>query len=83
MAAHLIIGWILAILVVPNATLRADSNIEVTHRDKTGTNAVPRNTAGSQTLVEQALASLVFLKAEGKGLEPSTPCGATDFESVS
>src|SRR5437868_6726263 len=30
------------------------------------------------------LRSLGFSKAaEGKGLEPSTPCGATDFESVS
>jgi hypothetical protein len=69
MAAHLIIGWILAILVVPNAALRADSDIEVTYRDKTGPNAIPRNTAGSQTLVEQALASLDLIKAEGKGLQ--------------
>jgi hypothetical protein len=83
MAAHLVFGWILAILMMPIAALRADSDINVTHRDKTGTNAVPRNTAGPQTLVEQALASLDLLKAEGKGLEPSTPCGATDFESVS
>jgi len=32
--------------------------------------------------VVSALASRVLFKAEGKGLEPSTPCGATDFEST-
>jgi len=43
--------------------------------------------AHEKTLELQGIASscdtLQAREAEGKGLEPSTPCGATDFESVS
>ena len=81
MSIQILIGWILALFVTPGMLIMAGGGSEIGNRDKTGTNGVPRNTAGSQTLVEQALTSLVLFKAEGKGLEPSTPCGATDFES--
>src|SRR5688572_4705377 len=39
--------------------------------------------AASPTADPPALRMPLCFTAEGKGLEPSTPCGATDFESVS
>ena len=69
-----------ALILLAVATIATSSFSE---RDKTGTNRIPRNTAGSQMPSIPAFASLEVFQAEGKGLEPSTPCGATDFESVS
>ncbi len=52
-----------------------------TRLDKTGTNRAAKNDNSPQTPVFQALTSCGSLKAEGKGLEPSTGCPAPDFES--
>ncbi len=51
--------------------------------DKTWTNARSQNSGSSQSVDFQHVASFSNSQAQGKGLEPSTPCGATDFESVS
>ena len=40
-----------------------------------------RNEAGSQVLAIASLTSPVSFSAEGMGFEPTTPCGASDFES--
>lgn len=50
-------------------------------RDKTGTITQPAKSNGSQALNLKALASRVVRQAEGMGFEPTTPCGASDFES--
>ena len=83
MSVHVLVCWTLASLTVPCTLITASGSTEIAYRDKSGTSEASRITAGSQTLGDQALTSLDLLKAEGKGLEPSTPCGATDFESVS
>lgn len=49
--------------------------------EKTWRNAGSKNEAGSQVLTEKHIASRVCPKAEGMGFEPTTPCGAPDFES--
>src|SRR5438128_8898550 len=49
--------------------------------DKTWTTTGQENEAGSQVLANSRLTSPVSFSAEGKGFEPSTPCGASDFES--
>ena len=49
--------------------------------DKSWTTAYSENEVGSQPLVSQAVASRVSSEAEGMGFEPTTPCGAPDFES--
>ncbi len=49
--------------------------------DNSWTRAVPQNRAGSQVLIDKQLASRVSFLAEGMGFEPTTPCGAPDFES--
>lgn len=77
----LMVAKLMAITVLIG--MHACASAKAADRDKTGTTAPWQNEASSQTVVDQQLASLAFTKAEGKGLEPSTPCGATDFESVS
>ena len=59
------------------------ATVEVGDRDKTGTRGVQETEHGSQVAIIKALTSRVSFRAEGKGLEPSTPYGATDFESAS
>ena len=49
--------------------------------DKNWTSTGSKNKAGSQALVTKQLASRVSFLAEGMGFEPTTPCGAPDFES--
>jgi hypothetical protein len=44
-------------------------------------NASWENATGSQALTDLGLASRVSFQAEGMGFEPTTPCGAPDFES--
>ena len=51
------------------------------HLDKTWTTAGSENTIGSQALNYSGLTSRVSFQAEGMGFEPTTPCGAPDFES--
>lgn len=55
---------------------------EFANRDETGTSGIPRLINRPQALKNQWPTSRSVYAAEGKGLEPSTPCGATDFESV-
>ena len=59
----------------------AGTAAEARGRDKTGTNARCQNKAGSQGVMFEHLASLKLVDAEGMGFEPTTPCGASDFES--
>lgn len=61
-------------LLTPSTVITGGGGFEIAHRDKTGTSVLPRNEAGSQTLVEQALANLDFIKAEGKGQTISGHC---------
>ncbi len=49
------------------ARIELSNKAEVLDRVKTGTSAIPRNSEGSQMLGDQALTSLVFFRAEGKG----------------
>ena len=49
---------------------------EVANRVKTGRRGYTPNSDGSQLLNSQQVASRAIFKAEGKGFEPSTPCGA-------
>ncbi len=49
-------------------------------RDKTGTNGIRKNNAGSQMVTTKPLASRVSFTAEGTGFEPATPCGAPHFQ---
>lgn len=53
----------------------------MSHRDKTGTNADPVNEHGSQSVENQHLTSRSSFKAEDMGIEPTTHCWASDFES--
>ena len=48
--------------------------------DKTWTTWGQENEAGSQVLAISSLTSPVSFPAEGMGFEPTTPCGASDFE---
>jgi hypothetical protein len=50
-------------------------------RDKKGTTTGSPNGTGSQMVATSPLANRVSFAAEGRGLEPPTPCGAPDFES--
>ena len=50
--------------------------------DKTWTTGGQENEAGSQVLAIASLTSHVSFRAEGMGFEPTTPCGASDFEST-
>ena len=56
--------------------------VAATNRVETGSQGISKTTSGPQVPTIQALTSRGFSEAEGKGLAPSTPCGATDFESV-
>ena len=49
--------------------------------DKTWTRRGQDYEACSQILANSRLTKPVSFSAEGKGFEPSTPCGASDFES--
>ena len=53
---------------------------EVADRVRAEGRGDPPNGDGSQLLTTEQVASRVFPKAEGKGFEPSTPCGAPHFE---
>ena len=53
------------------------------NRDKSGTTAGAKTKKGSQVPEFQGAASLVSLRAEGMGLEPTTGFPASDFESDS
>ena len=50
--------------------------------DKTWTTRGQENEAGSQVPAISSLTSPVSFPAEGMGFEPTTPCGASDFESA-
>ena len=53
----------------------------VADRDKRGTRGEAANNNGPQTPMYKALASRGSFQAEGKGFEPSTPCGAPTFQA--
>jgi hypothetical protein len=67
-------GWL------PSQSRATVFRAEVADRDKTGTSVLPRNSEGSQMLDCQAVASLVFLQAEGTRFELATPFGAPHFQ---
>ena len=67
--------------LVVAATRHADYGIQSATRDKTGTSACQKYTSGSQLQARKQLTNLVYMEAEGMGFEPTTPCGAPDFES--
>ena len=49
--------------------------------DKSGTSCLSPKNKNSQGLIYKDLASSIACKAEGMGFEPTTPFGASDFES--
>lgn len=53
----------------------------VTILDISGTSGGQENNDGSQTAGDSGFASCGSFQAEGMGFEPTTPCGAPDFES--
>jgi hypothetical protein len=67
--------------LVVAATRHADYGIRSATRDKTGTSACQKYTSGPQLQARKQLGNRVSLEAEGMGFEPTTPCGAPDFES--
>ena len=71
-------------IIVPMASVQLDTQsaaAEASNRDKTGTNNGSENTAGPQVLALRAVRDCRSFLAEGMGFEPTTPCGASDFES--
>jgi hypothetical protein len=53
---------------------------EFSNRDKTGTTTCHRVRGASQTIADSALTKRRSFRAEGTGLEPATPCGASHFQ---
>ena len=59
----------------------AAKQAELCNRDKSGTTTCIGARGESQAAGHSALTTRRSFEAEGTGLEPATPCGASDFES--
>jgi len=59
----------------------ATKNVQGYLMDKTGTTRGSANHLAAEMLTDKLLAAAFSFVAEGMGVEPTTPCGAPDFES--
>lgn len=63
------------------AVIHRVANTRVSHRDKTGTSGGQAENCCAQVAETKGFPNAVTFEAEGMGFEPTTPCGAPDFES--
>jgi hypothetical protein len=67
-------------LVLGGVQLEAIASPQPGDRDKTGTTWGPANGVAAEIVMVKPFAAAFSFRAEGMGIEPTTPCGAPHFQ---